>query len=301
MVRYLPNDLYPISLSKEEEIKLVEFSIDLKKVILKMITDAKSGHPGGSLSCTDILTCLYNRILHHNPNSPSDPNRDIFIMSKGHAAPALYAILAKHKYFNENLLKDLRKFGSPLQGHPKKGSLPGIEVSTGSLGIGVSIGVGMALAAKMDKKNSKVYVLLGDGECDEGIVWEAAMSAAHYNLDNLIFIIDRNALQLDGSTEKVMSIEPFCAKWESFNWNVIEVDGNSIRELIMAFETAKLLKGKPTVVIAYMIKGQGVSFMSHVKDFHGNPPTKEEFEQSDRELDLYKKERIEQIMKEPAI
>lgn len=297
MVKYLQNDLYPIALSKEEEARLVEYSIDLKKIILRMITDAKSGHPGGSLSCTDILVCLYNKILHHNPSQPNDPNRDIFIMSKGHAAPALYTILAKQGYFDEKLLNDLRKFGSPLQGHPKKGTLPGIEVSTGSLGIGVSIGVGMALAAKLDKRDTRVYVLLGDGECDEGIVWEASMSAAHFNLDNLIFIIDRNALQLDGSTEKVMSIEPFCSKWEAFNWNVIEVDGTSIRELLMAFETAKFLKGKPIVIIAYMIKGQGVAFMSHVKDFHGNPPSKEEFERSCRELEIYKKDRLDKIMK----
>lgn len=295
LVRFLPNDLYPINLSTEEEISLIEESIELKGTILSMISKANSGHPGGSLSSTDILVCLYNKIMNHFPGNPEDPKRDIFILSKGHAAPALYAVLAKYGYFDSKLLDTLRQFGSPLQGHPKKGTVPGIEISTGSLGTGPPVGVGMALAARLNEKSKKIYVLLGDGECNEGPVWEAAMSASHFSLDNLIFIIDRNAIQLDGSTEEIMSLEPFAAKWEAFGWNVIEVDGTSFRELLMAFETAKTLRGKPTVIIAYMIKGQGVSFMQHVREFHGKPPTQKQYLNAIKELQQEKNKMIKKI------
>jgi transketolase len=272
---------------------LIEESIKLKKKILAMITKAKSGHPGGSLSSTEILISLYKKILNHNPQNPLDPNRDRFILSKGHCAPALYAILSAEGYFPEEWLDNLRKFKSPLQGHPKKDLVPGVEISTGSLGMGLAAGVGMAMAARIDKNPSTTYILLGDGECNEGSIWESAMAAAHYNLDQLIVIVDRNGIQLDGTTEKIMSIEPLCAKWESFGWNVIEIDGTSIRELIMALSTAKELKGKPVVIIAYMIKGQGVSFMQHMKEFHGKPPSMAELEKANKDLEQYCKLLIE--------
>lgn len=293
MVKIAPNELYPITLSLEEEIVLINHSILLKKAILSMINQVNSGHPGGSLSSTEILTCLFEKILHHNPQHPDDPDRDRFILSKGHCAPALYAILAQQNYFSEDLLKTLRQFNSPLQGHPVKGSIPGIEISTGSLGQGFPAAIGMALAGKIDKKQHYIYALLGDGECDEGVIWEAAMTASHHNLDNLIAIVDRNAIQLDGFTEKIVSLEPFAAKWEAFGWNVIEVDGTSIRELLMALNTAQQLKGKPIIIIAYMIKGQGVSFMQHMKDFHGKPPNKEEYECAMRDLEVFRRVQIE--------
>jgi transketolase len=296
MVKFLPNDLYPVDLTSEEEVDLTKISIDLKKKILSMITIAKSGHPGGSLSCTEVLTCLFLRIMNFQKDNLNDLERDVFILSKGHAAPTLYAILAKIGIIEEKNLKTLRSFKSPLQGHPKKGLIPGIEISTGSLGMGASISVGIALAAKLDGINKKIYCLIGDGECNEGVIWEAAMASAHYNLDNLIFVIDRNGLQLDGNTEEVMSIEPFSSKWEAFGWHVIEIDGTSIREILMAFETAKILKGKPIVIISYMIKGMGVSFMQHMKEFHGKSLTQTEFDNSLEELKKYEEKQIEKII-----
>jgi transketolase len=266
-----------------------------------MITKSQSGHPGGSLSATDILVCLYRKVMKNNPSDPKDPKRDIFVLSKGHCVPALYAALARYNYFDAKLLEDLRKIGSPLQGHPKKDSVPGIETSTGSLGMGASIGIGMALAARIDKNPRNIYVLLGDGECNEGAIWEAAMSANHFNLDNLSFIVDRNAVQLDGSTEKIMSLEPFASKWESFGWNVIEIDGTSIHELMMAFETSKYLKGKPTVIIAYQIKGEGISFMQHLNKFHGKAPNQEEYSKALVELDKYEQVLIQKAKEQKRI
>jgi len=293
LVKFQPNDLYPTSLSMEEEIILIKESIELKRSILSMITRSQSGHPGGSLSATDILVCLYRKVMKNNPSDPKDPKRDMFVLSKGHCVPALYAALAKYNYFDPKLLQDLRKIGSPLQGHPKKDSVPGIETSTGSLGMGASIGIGMALTARIDKNPRRVFVLLGDGECNEGAIWEAAMAANHFSLDNLTFIIDRNAVQLDGSTEKIMSLEPFASKWDSFGWNVIEIDCTSIHELMMAFETAKYLKGKPTVIIAYQIKGEGISFMQHLHKFHGKAPNQEELTKALVELDKYEQALIQ--------
>jgi len=257
-----------------------------------MITKANSGHPGGSLSSTEILTCLYEKILVHNPKNPEDPKRDRFILSKGHSAPALYSLLGAQGYFNLDSMGGLRQYKSKLQGHPKRGLVPGIEISTGSLGQGLSAGIGMALAARLDHHDNHIYVLLGDGECEEGAVWEAAMAASHFNVDNLIAIVDRNALQLDGTTEKVMSVEPFAAKWEAFGWNVIEIDGTSIREILMALNTAKVLRGKPVMIVSYMIKGQGVSFMQHTKDFHGKPPSKAEYERAMKDLEEYQQKQI---------
>ena len=231
MVRFQPNELYRVALTAEEEVELIHYDIMLKRTILQMIYTANSGHPGGSLSCSQILTSLYRKVLHQSAQDPENPLRDRFILSKGHAAPALYAILTKEGYLTEAQLTTFRQFGSPLQGHPKRNVKLGIEASTGSLGMGATMAVGCALTAKLDQHRWYTYCLLGDGECDEGVVWEAAMAAAHYALDNLVYIIDRNAIQLDGATEKTLSIEPFAAKWEAFGWHVIEVDGTSLREL----------------------------------------------------------------------
>ncbi len=257
----------------------------IRKHIVNMIYTAGSGHPGGSLSCVEILTSLYFSELRHDPTNPHWENRDRFILSKGHAAPALYATLAEAGYLPKEQLCTLRKFGSILQGHPDL-RCPGVEVSTGSLGQGLSIANGMALSARMKGKSSRIYVLLGDGECDEGQVWEAAMLASHYKLDNLMAIVDRNGLQIDGLTEKVMRLEPLAKKWESFGWHVIEIDGHHITEILKAFDNAKRLKGKPCVIIAHTFKGKGVSFMEWIGSFHGRTLTKDEMNRALQELDL---------------
>ncbi len=261
----------------EEQIRVI------RRHIISMIYSAGSGHPGGSLSCVELLTVLYFSILNHNPRSPDWDMRDRFILSKGHAAPALYAVLAESGYFPVEELSTLRKTGSRLQGHPDK-KIPGIEVSSGSLGQGLSIASGSALNAKIEKSSSKTYVLLGDGECDEGQVWEAAMLASHYKLDNLIAIVDRNGLQIDGLTEKIMRLEPLTKKWAAFGWHVLEINGHDIQEIQSAFESAKKMKGKPTVIIAHTFKGKGVSFMEWISAFHGKSLTKEELEIALKEL-----------------
>lgn len=261
----------------EEQIRII------RRHILSMIYSAGSGHPGGSLSCVELLTVLYFAVLNHRPRSPDWDQRDRFILSKGHAAPALYAVLAEAGYFPVKELITLRKTGSRLQGHPDK-KIPGIEVSSGSLGQGLSIASGSALNAKLEKSPSKTYVLLGDGECDEGQVWEAAMLASHYKLDNLIAIVDRNGLQIDGLTEKIMRLEPLTKKWAAFGWHVLEINGHDIHEIHSAFESAKKMKGKPTVIIAHTFKGKGVSFMEWISAFHGKSLTKEELEIALKEL-----------------
>ncbi|HME56285.1 MAG TPA: transketolase [Candidatus Lokiarchaeia archaeon] len=282
-------------LSVDEEISLIQKSTELKRIELSMIFKAQSGHPGGALSCTDILVCLFNKILKLDPLDASNSNSDVFILSKGHASAAYYAVLADHGYFDMSLLESFRSFNSPLQGHPKKGLIPGVSVSTGSLGMGLSIGLGMAMGMKLDKKDSKIFVLMGDGECDEGSVWEAAMAASHFKADNLVTIIDRNGIQSDGMTEDIMGLEPLAEKWRSFGWNVIEVDGTSIRDLYNGFIDASSSKNKPSVIIAYMIKGQGVAFMQHVKEFHGKPPTKAEFDLALEQLENYENMLIEHV------
>jgi len=255
----------------------------VRKHIVNMIYRAGSGHPGGSLSCVEILTVLYFFVLRHDPTSPSWEARDRFVLSKGHAAPALYAVLAEAGYFPKEELATLRKTGSLLQGHPDR-RIPGVEVSTGSLGQGLSIASGIALYAKMEKNPFRSYVLLGDGECDEGQVWEAAMLASHYKLDNLTAIVDRNGLQIDGLTEKIMRLEPLSRKWASFGWHVIEVDGHDTGEISAAFAEAGKIRGRPTVIIAHTFKGKGVSFMEWIGSFHGKSLTREEREKALREL-----------------
>jgi transketolase len=249
-----------------------------------MTTKAKSGHPGGSLSAADIITALYFHHLRHDPKNPKWEGRDRFILSKGHVCPALYAALARCGYFPREALWTLRQVGSILQGHPDLTKTPGIETSTGSLGQGLSIGVGMALAARLDGKGYRVYVLLGDGEIDEGQVWEAAMSAAHYKLDNLTAIVDFNGLQLDGFVKDVMSIEPVAEKWRAFGWHTIEVDGHNMREVLDALDAAERIKFKPTVIIAHTIKGKGVSFMENQVQYHGKALTEEQLKMALEEL-----------------
>ena len=273
-----------MELSEIEEKQLHIDILDIKKEILSMIYNAQSGHPGGSLSCSTIIYLLYSKIMNVDVNNPRWEGRDYFILSKGHAAPALYAVLSKFGYIKPEELKTLRKLGSRLQGHPVKNCDLGIEVSTGSLGMGLSIALGCALAFKLNKKENKVFALLGDGELDEGVIWEAAMASSQFKTDNLIAIIDRNGIQSDGSTEEIMALEPLGEKWRAFGWNVIEVDGSNIKELLDALEKAKRSIGRPSVIISYLIKGADISFMEHTRKFHGRPPNKEEFEQAMKEL-----------------
>jgi transketolase len=270
---------------KNNEIKTLEEKARIiRKHIIEMIYNAGSGHPGGSLSATDILTILYFKVMKHDPKKPKWDDRDRFILSKGHAAPALYAALAESGYFPLEELLTLRKLGSRLQGHPDMRKLPGVEASTGSEGQGLSIGIGMALHAKLNRKAYRVYVMIGDGENDCGQIWEAAMSGAHFKTDNLTVILDRNGLQLDGTTNQIMGVEPLADKWKSFGWKVIEINGHSLREIINGFNHAKKVKGKPTIIIAHTVKGKGVSFMEGAVSFHGKPPNKEQYEQAMKEL-----------------
>lgn len=252
--------------------------------ILEMIYKAKSGHPGGSLSAADIVTTLYFHVLRIDPANPKWPDRDRFILSKGHACPVMYAALAERGFFSKEVLSTLRQIDSPLQGHPDMKKVPGVEMSTGTLGQGLSVGVGMALGGKLDKKGFRVYVLLGDGEVQEGQVWEAAMSASKYRLDNLTAIIDYNRLQVDGFVDDVMPIEPLGLKWEAFGWHVLEINGHSIAEILAALSEAKNIKHKPTCIIAHTIKGKGVSFMENRPEWHGKAPNEEQYRQALIEL-----------------
>jgi len=280
-------------INKAEEKEILLEILDIKKDILKMVYLAQSGHLGGSLSCVNILYLLYNKIMRIDLNNPQYDNRDILILSKGHAAPALYAVLSNIGYIQRDGLFTLRKFGSSLQGHPVKNKDLGIEVSTGSLGMGLSIGVGCALAAKLDKNEEKyIYVILGDGELNQGAIWEAAMAASHYKLDNLIAVVDRNGIQSDGSTEEIMALEPLAEKWKAFGWEVLETDGASLEEMLKSFQSAKHIIKKPKIIISYLIKGADVSFMEHSRKYHGRPPNKEEYHLAIDELDTIKKKII---------
>lgn len=263
---------------------LKEKATQLRKDIVTMICKSKSGHPGGSLSAADIVSTLYFNEMNVDPKNPKMEDRDRFVLSKGHAAPLLYAVLAEKGYFDKELLGTLRKFGSPLQGHPDMKKLPGIDISTGSLGQGLSVANGMALSAKLDNKSYRTYVLLGDGEVQEGQVWEAAMTSAHYKLDNVCAFLDSNNLQIDGNVDKVMGVEPLDEKWRAFGWNVIVIDGHNYEEILEALEAAKAHKGQPTMVIAKTTKGKGISFMENVCGFHGVAPTPEETEKALEEL-----------------
>ncbi len=257
---------------------------EIRYDIIKMIAGAGSGHPGGSLSAADIGAVLFFNEMNYDANNPEWKDRDKFILSKGHAAPLLYALLAHAGFFERSELKTLRKYKSRLQGHPASLMLPGVEVSTGSLGQGLSIASGIALAGKMDKKKYRVFTLLGDGELDEGQVWEAAMFAAHKKLENLCAIVDRNRLQIDGDTEKVMALEPLKAKWDAFGWHTILIDGHNIPDILHAFEEFHTIKTKPTVIIAKTVKGKGVSFMENQAGWHGKATDREQTEQALKEI-----------------
>ena len=258
---------------------------NIRKSIIDMLYNSKSGHPGGSLSATEVLTYLYFKEMNIDPEDPNKVDRDRFILSKGHAAPALYATLAERGYFEKDKLNTFRKFKSNLQGHPDSKKLVGIDVTTGSLGQGISNSVGVAIGAKLDNSNIRVYSLVGDGELQEGIVWEALMSAAHYKLDNLVIIIDNNGLQIDGKNEDVMNIYPLDKKFKAFNLNVLEIDGHSFSDIEKALNTAKLTKGTPTVIISKTVKGKGVTFMENKVQWHGNAPSLEQRNEAIKELE----------------
>ncbi len=263
---------------------LQEKTKEVRREIIKMLQEAGSGHPGGSLSAAEIMTVLYFNEMKVRPSEPSWPERDRFVISKGHAAPVLYAVLALAGFFPKEKLATLRKIGSPLQGHPDRKKLTGLDASSGSLGQGISVACGMAKAAKIDGSSHRVYCLLGDGETQEGQVWEAAMFAAHYKLDNLVAILDHNHLQIDGFTTDVMSPEPLDEKWQAFGWQVIKVDGHSIESLLDAFAVAKTVKDKPVLILAETTKGKGVSFMENEASWHGSAPNAEQVAQALKEL-----------------
>lgn len=263
-----------ISEMNNNELKAIAKEVRID--IIKSVSEAKSGHPGGSLSAADILTVLYFDAMNIDPANPKWEDRDRFVLSKGHGAPALYAVLAERGYFPKEELLKLRKFGAMLQGHPDMKKTPGVDMSTGSLGQGLSAANGMALAAKLDGKDYNVYALLGDGEVQEGMIWEAAMSAAHYKLDNIIAFLDHNGLQIDGSNDEVMSLGKIAKKFDAFGWNVISIDGHDFDQIKKAIEMAKEEEGRPSIVICETVKGKGVSFMEDQAGWHGKAPNAEE-------------------------
>lgn len=248
----------------------------MRQLIMQMLAAAGSGHPGGSLSATDLVAALYFGVMRHRPQEPEWVDRDRFILSKGHACPVLYAALAEAGYITHDLLSSLRRFGSPLQGHPDRRKLGIVEASTGSLGIGLSMGIGMAVAARLRGSPSRTYVLLGDGECEEGQIWEAAMYAPHLRLGSLCAIVDFNRLQLDASVEEITDLQPLADKWRSFNWNVLEIDGHNHRQIVDAFAQAESVTDRPSVIVATTVKGKGVSYMENQVKFHGAVPDKPE-------------------------
>jgi transketolase len=267
-------------------INLQKISYTIRQDIIKMIHNAGSGHPGGSLSAVELLVSLYFQHLTINTQNINDLNRDYFILSKGHACPVLYSILARVGYFNVNELLTLRQLNSRLQGHPSKDKqLPGIEISTGSLGYGLSIGVGAAIGIKYQNKTNKIYVLMGDGEQQEGSVWEAAMAASHYKLNNLCAIIDNNKLQIDGKTKDIMNIEPLIDKYKAFGWKVIEIDGHDFEEIDKAYSIFKKECEKPICIIANTVKGKGISFMENKSEWHGKALSDEEFNKALKEIE----------------
>ena len=274
-------------MDKQELQKLQDVCKKIRREVVEMIYTAKSGHPGGNLSAVEIITTLFKKCMKQYPDwdkNPNFKNRDRFVLSKGHASATLYAVMADCGYFPESELNSFRKLGSKLQGHPSCKLLKGIEVSTGSLGQGLSIANGMAMASKLDGEGVRVYCICGDGEIEEGQIWEAAMTSAHYKLDNLCLIIDNNNLQIDGKVDEVMNVYPIDKKLKSFGFETINVDGHNIADLITAFEQAKETKGKPTAIIANTVKGEGISFMEDQIDWHGKAPNEEQYEEAKKEL-----------------
>ena len=270
------------NLSKPE---LKEMAKKLRRHVINMIAQAGSGHPGGSLSAADIVTALYFRVLRHDPKDPQWSERDRFILSKGHAAPILYAALAETGYFPVAELQTLRKMDSRLQGHTDRGLTPGVEMSAGSLGMGLSFAIGIALAARLDSRAYRTYALLSDGECQEGQTWEAGLAAAQFKLDNLTGMVDCNGIQLSGRTFDIMSLEPLIQKWQAFGWHVIDIDGHDFDQILDALVEAEKTKGRPTMITARTVKGKGVSFMENNVAFHGKAPTPEEAQRALKELE----------------
>lgn len=269
----------------EHKISLLEEkAVRIRKNIIQMITNAKSGHPGGSLSAVEILTTIYFTQMDITPKNAEDRDRDRFVLSKGHISPALYAVFAEAGMLQLEEMNTFRRINSRLQGHPNMNDLPFIDMSTGSLGQGISAAVGMAMANKMDQNGKRIYTLLGDGECEEGQVWEAAMAAAHYRLDNLIAVVDLNGLQIDGKTTEVMNPLPLDEKFKAFGWSVFQADGHSFSSLLKAFDNARQLSEKPAVIIARTVKGKGVSFMENNAGWHGTAPNQQQCEQAIREI-----------------
>lgn len=273
-----------IKLRREKINFLKQKSLDIRKGIIESVYSAKSGHPGGSLSIADILSVLYFDEMNVDPENPKDENRDRLVLSKGHCAPALYSTLANKGYFEIEELKTLRNINGRLQGHPDMKNIPGVDMTTGSLGQGLSAANGMAIAGKLDNKNYRVYCIVGDGEIEEGQIWEASMAAAKYKLDNLCLIVDNNNLQIDGTIEEVMSSYPIDQKFKSFGFQVITIDGNNIDSILKAFKVAKTVKGKPTCIIAKTVKGKGISFMENMVDWHGKAPNDEQYNIAINEL-----------------
>lgn len=277
-----------MDITKKRELEIL--AVKARIGIIEGVFNAKSGHPGGSLSIVDTLTYIYFNEMNIDVNNPSWADRDRFVLSKGHCAPALYAVLSLKGFFPADALKKLRHIGAMLQGHPDMKGTPGVDMSTGSLGQGISAACGMALSAKLSNKNYRVYAALGDGELQEGMVWEAAMLASHYKLDNLVAVVDNNGLQIDGPITEVCSPEPITDKFAAFGWNVLTIDGHNFDQISEAFETAKKTKGKPTVIIQKSIKGKGVSFMHDNVNWHGSAPNKEQYDIAMAELnEQYKK------------
>lgn len=268
-----------------EIVRLQKKAVEIRMALLTMIYEAKTGHTGGSLSITDILTVLYYKVMKVDPQRPQWAERDRYVQSKGHAVEAYWAVLADKGFFPKEELKTFSKYNSRLIGHPNN-KVPGVEVNTGALGHGLAVSVGMALAAKKEGSSYKVYTLMGDGEQAEGSIWEAAMAAAHYRLDNLVGIVDRNKLQISGSTEDVMRLEPLADKWRSFGWEVVEVDGNDIEQLVNVFESLPDASDKPTMIIANTVKGKGVSIAENQAGWHHHVPSKEEYELAMAELSI---------------
>ncbi len=274
-------------MEKATLLELKKRAAQIRKYIIEEVFSAKSGHPGGSLSCTDVFTVLYFHEMRVDPQNPQWADRDRFVLSKGHCAPALYATLATRGFFPEKDLYTFRNVNSYLEGHPSMRYVPGVDMSTGSLGQGISVAVGMALAGKLDQKEYRVYSILGDGELEEGQVWEASMAAAHYKLDNLTAFVDYNGLQIDGNITDVMNPEPVADKFAAFGWNVLVIDGHDLEQIQQAIDTAETVKGKPTMVVCKTIKGKGVSFMENQYGWHGTAPNQEQRDQAIAELDEY--------------
>ena len=264
-------------------------AVELRQTILRMIAKAGSGHPGGSLSMVELLIGLYWYKLRHDPKRPDWPDRDLFFLSKGHGCPALYAVLAAHGYFPQEELMTLRRYPTRLQGHPERWSVPGVEIAAGSLGQGLSMANGVALADRMDGRTRRIFCLMGDGEIQEGQVWEAAMTAHHHHLDAVCAIIDANQLQQNGPVQLIQDIEPLADKWRAFGWHAIEIDGHDIAQVVKAYDEAETVKGKPQVVVARTVKGKGVSFMELNPAWHGVAPKPEELERALAELEALKR------------